>query len=49
MAALEKAGYVSITKTSRGRGGATTYRITKDGAAAFQRHLAALRAITAPG
>ena len=49
MAALEKAGYVSITKTSRGRGGATTYRITKDGAAAFQRHLAALRAITGPG
>jgi DNA-binding MarR family transcriptional regulator len=49
MAALEKAGYVSITKTSRGRGGATTYRITKGGDAAFQRHLAALRAITAPG
>jgi DNA-binding MarR family transcriptional regulator len=49
MAALEKAGYVSITKTSRGRGGATTYRITKVGAAAFQQHLAALRAITAPG
>ena len=49
MGALEKAGYVSITKTSRGRGGATTYRITKDGTAAFQRHLAALRAITGPG
>ena len=49
MTALEKAGYVSITKTSRGRGGATTYRITKDGAAAFQRHLAALRAITDQG
>jgi len=49
MAVLEKAGYVSITKTSRGRGGATTYRITKDGTSAFQRHLAALRAITGPG
>jgi DNA-binding MarR family transcriptional regulator len=49
MTALEKSGYVSITKTSRGRGGATTYRITKVGAAAFERHLSALRAITAPG
>ena len=48
MAALEKAGYVSITKTSRGRGGATTYRITKDGVASFRRHLAALQAITGP-
>ena len=45
MTVLETAGYVTVTKTSRGRGGATTYRITKSGATAFDRHLAALRAI----
>lgn len=45
MTALDAAGYVSITKTSRGRGGATTYKITPGGRKAFARHLAALRAI----
>lgn len=45
MTALETAGYVSVTKTSRGRGGATTYKITSDGRKAFARHLAALRSI----
>jgi DNA-binding MarR family transcriptional regulator len=45
MNALEAAGYVSITKTSRGRGGSTTYRITADGKKAFARHHDALRAI----
>lgn len=45
MSALGKAGYVAVTKTSRGRGGATWYRITKEGAAAFERHVAALDAI----
>ena len=44
MAALESAGYVSVTK-SRGRGGVTTYRITKLGSSAFTRHVQALRAI----
>jgi DNA-binding MarR family transcriptional regulator len=47
MATLEKAGYVTVTKTGRGRGAATTFRITKDGRAAYQRHVNALRAITA--
>jgi DNA-binding MarR family transcriptional regulator len=45
MAALEKAGYVSVTKSSRGRGGVTTYRITRAGTAAFRRHVQALRDI----
>ena len=44
MAALEGAGYVSVTK-SRGRGGVTTYRITRQGSSAFRRHVAALQAI----
>ncbi|MEO7943372.1 MAG: transcriptional regulator [Marmoricola sp.] len=44
MAALETAGYVSVTK-SRGRGGVTSYRITRQGSSAFRRHIAALRAI----
>ena len=44
MAALESAGYVSVTK-SRGRGGATSYKITRQGAAAFRKHVGALRAI----
>ena len=46
MATLEKAGYVTVSKNGHGRGGVTTYRITKPGKAAFQRHVAALRAIT---
>lgn len=46
MAVLEKAGYVSIKKTSRGRGGVTSFRITKSGHTAFDQHLAALKAIT---
>lgn len=45
MSALEGAGYLTATKTSRGRGGVTTYRVTKAGTAAFKRHLAALNAI----
>ena len=46
MAALEHAGYVATTKTGRGRGGTTAYRITDDGHAAYRRHLAALKALT---
>jgi len=46
MGALEKAGYVSIHKNGRGRGALTSYRITRHGKRAFQRHVDALRAIT---
>jgi DNA-binding MarR family transcriptional regulator len=45
MSTLEKAGYVTVTKTSRGRGGATWYRATPQGARAFKRHMQALDAI----
>ena len=45
MAALERAGYVSVTKRGRGRGGVTTYRATREGTAAYRRHLQALREI----
>ncbi len=45
MSALEDAGYLTATKTTRGRGGVTSYRISKAGAAAFKRHIAALTAI----
>jgi hypothetical protein len=34
-----------VTKSSRGRGGVTTYRITRAGAAAYRRHVQALRDI----
>ncbi|GAB2883070.1 hypothetical protein GCM10027026_37650 [Myroides odoratimimus subsp. xuanwuensis] len=47
MAALEKAGYLKISKTGRGRGATTTYRITRSGHSAYQRHAAALREILA--
>ncbi len=42
-AALETAGYLTITKIGRGRGAATTYRTTRTGRRAYQRHRAALR------
>jgi DNA-binding MarR family transcriptional regulator len=42
MATLERAGYIEVSKTSRGRGGATWYRVTADGTHAFRRHMAAL-------
>lgn len=45
MAALEVAGYVTISKTGRGRGATTTYRITAPGRAAYERHRGALRAL----
>ena len=45
MGALEQAGYVEISKTGRGRGATTTYRITRPGRSAYQRHRAALRAL----
>lgn len=45
MSALERAGYVKREKTGYGRGGATWYKITRTGTDAYNRHLAALRAI----
>lgn len=45
MTALEKAGYVTVSKLGRGRGGLTRYRITTDGRAAYQQHRAALKAL----
>ena len=45
MSTLERAGYVKVTKTSRGRGGATWYRATAKGAWAFKGHMKALDAI----
>jgi DNA-binding MarR family transcriptional regulator len=45
MSALEKVGYVTTSKTSRGRGGATWYRATAEGTRAFKRHMEALDAI----
>ncbi|MCB5168338.1 transcriptional regulator [Streptomyces bambusae] len=45
MAALEHAGYIKISKTGRGRGAATWYRITPAGRQTYQRHITALTAI----
>ncbi len=42
---LEKAGYVSVTKTFSDRKPNTTYEITETGKAAFERHLHALEEI----
>ena len=50
MAVLIDAGYVAVTKTSRGRGGATSYRITRAGSKAFRSYRSVLDAIiTADG
>ncbi len=43
--ALEKAGYVSVTKTFNDRKPNTSYEITEAGKAAFERHLLALEEI----
>lgn len=45
MAALQRAGYVAVTKSGSGPGATTTYRISKAGTKAYRRHLAALRSI----
>ena len=45
--ALEAAGYVEVLKTGRGRGSVTTFKITKEGRRAFDRHRATLRALLA--
>lgn len=46
-AALADADYIIITKTGRGRGATTTYRITQLGRTAYQRHRTALEALLA--
>ena len=43
--ALEAAGYLTITKSGRGRGSATAYKATKAGGRAYQQHRAALHAL----
>lgn len=45
MSALEKAGYVAVSKDGRGRGGTTSYRMTRSGRAAYTKHRKALTAI----
>jgi DNA-binding MarR family transcriptional regulator len=45
MTTLEKAGYVKVTKTSRGRGGSTWYRVTPQGVRAFTHHMKVLNAL----
>ncbi|WP_370240677.1 transcriptional regulator [Aeromicrobium sp.] len=42
MAALEALGYVTISKSGRGRGSVTTFAITKAGRRAYDVHRAAL-------
>lgn len=43
---LEKAGYVTVTKTSSGRRPRTWLSLTTEGRRAFERHVQALRDIT---
>ena len=45
VSALEQAGYVAVSRTGRGRGSVTSFRITRPGRAAFARHGATLRAL----
>ena len=49
MTALVEAGYVAVTKSGKGRGGVTTFRITRAGGKAYTKHRAALRALLAEG
>lgn len=44
-AALEAAGYVTVTKSGRGRGAVTAYKATKIGRRAYQQHRATLRGL----
>jgi len=44
-AALEASGYITITKSGRGRGAVTAYKATKAGRHAYRRHRAALRSL----
>lgn len=42
MATLQEAGYVEVTKTGRGRGSTTTFRLAPAGRTAFDTHRRAL-------
>lgn len=42
---LEQAGYLTVHKRGRGRGGVTSYQATKAGRAAYKRHRDTLRAL----
>ena len=44
-AALEAAGYLTISKSGRGRGAVTSYRATRAGRRAYEQHRTALRAL----
>ncbi len=44
-AALEQAGYLTVHKSGRGRGGVTSYQATRAGRKAYQRHRDTLRAL----
>ena len=48
VAALEKAGYVLVSKQFIGKKPNTTYNATAEGKAAFQAHLAALEKLLRP-
>jgi DNA-binding MarR family transcriptional regulator len=48
MSALEGAGYVKSTKDGHGRGGSTTFAMTRAGRRAYDAHCAALRALIDP-
>ncbi|MDO7876536.1 transcriptional regulator [Hymenobacter sp. ASUV-10] len=48
VAALEKAGYVLVSKQFIGKKPNTTYNATAEGKAAFQEHLAALEKLLRP-
>lgn len=43
--ALQTAGYVTVTKSGRGRGSVTAYRATKAGRRAYEQHRTALRGL----
>lgn len=43
--ALADADYLTITKSGHGRGGVTTYKITKTGREAYQTHRTALESL----
>lgn len=49
MSALAQAGYVTAAKSGRGRGSTTTFTLTKEGRAAYQRHRDALTALLGAG
>lgn len=48
MSALETAGYVRSTKSGRGPGATTTYRLTRQGRRAYTAYRDALRALLDP-